>query len=92
MMLLAEDVAAAHEPSTDELKAWFDKNKDKFALRSRYSFRHLYFSPDKRDKSATGRREGAGENRRPTGRFEAHQAQKITNGASYRLSNRRLIR
>jgi hypothetical protein len=52
MQFLAEDVAAAHEPSTTELKAWFDKNKEKFALPSRYSFRHLYFSPDKRGKGA----------------------------------------
>jgi len=52
MQFLAEDVAAAHEPSSAELKAWFDKNKDKFALPSRYSFRHLYFSPDKRGKNA----------------------------------------
>ena len=52
MQFLAEDVAAAHEPSTVELKAWFDKNKEKFALPSRYSFRHLYFSPDKRGKNA----------------------------------------
>src|SRR5215471_12769932 len=52
MQFLAEDVAAAHEPSTAELKAWFDKNKQKFALPSRYSFRHLYFSPDKRGKNA----------------------------------------
>ncbi len=52
MQFLSEDVAAAHEPSTDELKAWFDRNKDKFALPSRYSFRHLYFSPDKRGKNA----------------------------------------
>ena len=52
MQFLAEDVAAAHEPSTDELKAWFDKHQDKFALPSRYSFRHLYFSPDKRGKNA----------------------------------------
>jgi peptidyl-prolyl cis-trans isomerase C len=52
MQFLAEDVATAHEPSTDELKAWFDKNKDKFALPSRYSFRHLYFSPDRRGKTA----------------------------------------
>src|SRR5271167_4531254 len=52
MQFLAEDVAAAHEPSTAELKAWFDKNSSKFALPSRYSFRHLYFSPDKRGKSA----------------------------------------
>jgi len=52
MQFLTEDVAAAHEPSTAELKAWFDKNKDKFALPSRYSFRHLFFSPDKRGKNA----------------------------------------
>jgi peptidyl-prolyl cis-trans isomerase C len=52
MQFLAEDVAAAHEPSTPELEAWFQKNKDKFALPSRYSFRPLYFSPDKRGKNA----------------------------------------
>ena len=52
VQFLAEDVAAAHEPSTTELQAWFDKNKEKFALPSRYSFRHLYFSPDKRGKNA----------------------------------------
>ena len=52
MQFLAEDVAAAHEPATSELKAWFDKNSNKFALPSRYSFRHLYFSPDKRGKNA----------------------------------------
>lgn len=52
MQFLAEDVAAAHEPSASELKAWFEKNSSKFALPSRYSFRHLYFSPDKRGKNA----------------------------------------
>ena len=52
MQFIAEDVAAAHEPSTAELKAWFDENKSKFALPSRYSFRHIYFSPDKRGKNA----------------------------------------
>src|SRR5208283_3637711 len=52
MQFLAEDVAAAHEPSTAELNAWFEKNSSKFALPSRYSFRHLYFSPDKRGKNA----------------------------------------
>jgi peptidyl-prolyl cis-trans isomerase C len=52
MQFLAEDVATAHEPSTAELKAWFEKNSNKFALPSRYSFRHLYFSPDKRGKNA----------------------------------------
>jgi peptidyl-prolyl cis-trans isomerase C len=52
MQFLAEDVAAAHEPSTTELRAWFEKNSNKFALPSRYSFRHLYFSPDKRGRNA----------------------------------------
>src|SRR5271167_616289 len=46
MQFIAEDVATAHEPSTAELKPWFEKNSNKFALPSRYSFRHLYFSPD----------------------------------------------
>jgi peptidyl-prolyl cis-trans isomerase C len=52
MQFLAEDVAAAHEPSTAELKTWFGKNTNKFALPSRYSFRHVYFSPDKRGPNA----------------------------------------
>ncbi len=52
MQFLAEDVATAHEPSTAELQTWFEKNSGKFSLPSRYSFRHLYFSPDKRGKNA----------------------------------------
>jgi len=52
MQFLSEDVATAHEAAAVELKAWFDKNSQKFALPSRYSFRHLYFSPDKRGKNA----------------------------------------
>ena len=48
MQFLAEDVAAAHEPSTDELRSWYEKNRDVFALPSRLSFRHLYFSTDRR--------------------------------------------
>ena len=52
MQFLAEDVAAAREPSTDELRIWFAKNADKFALPKRVSFRHLYFSPDRRGNGA----------------------------------------
>jgi peptidyl-prolyl cis-trans isomerase C len=47
MQFLAEDVAAAHEPSKAELTSWFDANKDKFALPGRIAFRELYFSPDR---------------------------------------------
>src|SRR5215472_4227805 len=31
MQFLAEDVAAAHDPTTDELKSWFEKNSANFA-------------------------------------------------------------
>lgn len=48
MQFIAEDVAAAHEPTPDELRVWFDKNRARFALPGRLSFRHLYFSPDRR--------------------------------------------
>jgi parvulin-like peptidyl-prolyl isomerase len=48
MQFLAEDVAAAREPTTAELKSWFEKNSAKFAQPPRLSFRHLYFSPDRR--------------------------------------------
>jgi peptidyl-prolyl cis-trans isomerase C len=52
MQFLAEDVAPAQEPTTAELKAWYEKNTDKFASPSRISFRHLYFSPDQRGQRA----------------------------------------
>ena len=48
MQFLAEDVGAAREPDRAELEAWFAKNSDRFAQPSRVSFRHLYFSPDRR--------------------------------------------
>src|SRR5512143_2344302 len=52
MQFLAEDVAAAREPTMAELEAWFAKNTDKFAQPKRVSFRHLYFSPDRRGRRA----------------------------------------
>jgi hypothetical protein len=52
MQFLAEDVAAAHEPTAAQLKTWFDRNQEKFALPSRISFRHVYFSPDQRGQNA----------------------------------------
>jgi peptidyl-prolyl cis-trans isomerase C len=48
MDFLAEDVAALHEPTTGELRAWFTQHPSRFALPSRVTFRHLYFSPDRR--------------------------------------------
>jgi hypothetical protein len=52
VQFLSEDVAAAHQPTTAELNAWFEKNRDTFALAPRVSFRHLYFSPDRRGQRA----------------------------------------
>lgn len=52
MQFLAEDVAAAHEPTTAELKAWFEKNRDKFTVPGRVTLRHLYFSVDRRGPNA----------------------------------------
>ena len=49
---LAEDVASAHEPNTAELKAWYEANSRTFALPGRTTFRHLYFSPDRRGQNA----------------------------------------
>jgi peptidyl-prolyl cis-trans isomerase C len=48
MQFLVEDAAAARVPTTAELKSWYAKNSDRFAMPSRVSFRHLYFSPDRR--------------------------------------------
>jgi len=48
MQFLAEDVAAAHEPTPEELKSWYESNRQKFSLPARITFRQLYFSPDRR--------------------------------------------
>jgi hypothetical protein len=48
MEFLFEDVAALREPTADELQTWFEKNAERFTLPARATFRHLYFSPDRR--------------------------------------------
>lgn len=48
MKFLAEDVAATREPTVVELRNWYKRNSGRFALPGRISFRHLYFSPDRR--------------------------------------------
>lgn len=52
MEFLAEDLSALPEPTSADLKTWFEKNANRFALPPRASFRHLYFSPDKRGAQA----------------------------------------
>jgi len=48
MQFLAEDVAGARAPTSAELKSWYERNTASFAHPPRVSFRHLYFSPDRR--------------------------------------------
>lgn len=59
MEFLAEDVSALHEPTPEELQTWFAKNTAMFALPARVSFRTLYFSPDRRGRSAWSDAEAA---------------------------------
>lgn len=48
MEFVMDDVAALREPTGDELRRWFEQNSQSFALPSLVTFRHLYFSPDRR--------------------------------------------
>jgi peptidyl-prolyl cis-trans isomerase C len=48
MEFLAEDVSASHEPTAEELGAWFAKNSKQFTQPARITFRLVYFSPDHR--------------------------------------------
>lgn len=48
MEFLFEDVAALREPTADDLQVWFENNSQRFRLPPRVTFRHLYFSPDRR--------------------------------------------
>ena len=48
MEFLADDVSAVRTPSVEELRAWYSRNPARFADPGRRSFRHLYFSADRR--------------------------------------------
>jgi peptidyl-prolyl cis-trans isomerase C len=61
MEFLAEDLTGVRDPTTEELKTWFEKNRERFALPARLSFRHLYFSPDQRGNGAKEAAESARE-------------------------------
>jgi hypothetical protein len=47
MEFLAEDTSGVRNPDAAELKAWFERNHERFAQPGRMSFRHIYFSPDR---------------------------------------------
>ena len=48
MEFLAGDLSAVRDPTADELRAWYARNGDRFAESGRRSFRHVYFSTDRR--------------------------------------------
>jgi len=52
MEFLSDDVSDLREPSLEELKKWYAKNGSEFATPARVTFRHVYFSPDKRGAQA----------------------------------------
>ena len=52
MEFLAEDVSSIGEPTPEEVRAWFAGNAQRFAEPPRVSFRHLYFSSDRRGRRA----------------------------------------
>lgn len=52
MDFLAEDVSDLHEPTNEELRNWFNKNSEQFAYPALITFRHIYFSPDRRGNNA----------------------------------------
>jgi peptidyl-prolyl cis-trans isomerase C len=45
---LTEDITAIRDPTPAELEAWFPSHAPQFASPGRVTFRHIYFSPDKR--------------------------------------------
>jgi hypothetical protein len=52
MEFLFEDVAALREPTAEELQTWFQNHAERFTRPARATFRHLYFSPDRRGANA----------------------------------------
>jgi hypothetical protein len=52
MEFLAEDVSNLREPTHEELRTWFNANKNDFTQSSRISFRHVFFSTDRRGPGA----------------------------------------
>jgi hypothetical protein len=48
MEFVTEDLSKLEEPNPAELRAWYEKHRERFALPARATFRHVYFSPDRR--------------------------------------------
>ncbi len=51
LTFLTEDIATANEPTEAELRTFYDTNIDKYRLPERISFKHRYFSSDRREQA-----------------------------------------
>lgn len=49
LTFLTEDIASAVAPTPQEIAAYYQSNKENYELPVRYSFKHRYFSSDRRD-------------------------------------------
>ena len=54
MEFLANDTASVRDPAPGELQQWFAANQSRFATPPRVTFRHVYFSFDRRGEAARG--------------------------------------
>jgi len=52
LTFLTEDVATSAEPLDTELRGFYDEHRDNYRQPQKYSFRHVYFSRDRRDDAA----------------------------------------
>jgi hypothetical protein len=52
MEFVMEDASSLREPVDNELRRWFAQNAQRLAMPNLLTFRHLYFSPDRRGASA----------------------------------------
>ena len=52
LSFLTEDAATLDPPGADELAAYFEENKDRYATPAVITFSHIFFSPERRDDAA----------------------------------------
>lgn len=60
LSFLTEDVATLEAPSPEELRAYFEETKDRYATPAVVTFSHIYFSPERRDDAAGDARQTLG--------------------------------
>lgn len=53
LRFLTEDIATAAEPTQAELAEYYEQNAQQYQQPARYSFRHRYFSADRREQAQT---------------------------------------